>query len=75
MVARLCSSMSTPATTSPISSFSSSSQPSTTSQMSSSTGYSSTPSSSISSARTISSNNEYKMVDLDIPPFLRRNKD
>ena len=58
-----------------LSSFSSSSQPSTTSQMSSSTGYSSTPSSSISSARTISSNNEYKMVDLDIPPFLRRNKD
>jgi cell division protein FtsZ len=33
-------------------------------------------SSSISSARTnISSSNEYKMVDLDIPPFLRRNKD
>ncbi len=33
-------------------------------------------SSSISSTRTnISSNNEYKMVDLDIPPFLRRNKD
>lgn len=32
--------------------------------------------SSISSARTnISSSNEYKMVDLDIPPFLRRNKD
>ena len=34
------------------------------------------PSSSVSSARTnISSSNEYKMVDLDIPPFLRRNKD
>ena len=33
-------------------------------------------SSSVSSARTnISSSNEYKMVDLDIPPFLRRNKD
>ena len=33
-------------------------------------------SNSISSARTnISSSNEYKMVDLDIPPFLRRNKD
>ena len=33
-------------------------------------------SSSISSTRTnITSNNEYKMVDLDIPPFLRRNKD
>ena len=33
-------------------------------------------SSSISSARTnISSSNEYKMVDLDIPPFLRRNKE
>ncbi len=32
--------------------------------------------SSISSTRTnITSNNEYKMVDLDIPPFLRRNKD
>ena len=32
--------------------------------------------SSISSARTnISSSNEYKMVDLDIPPFLRRNKE
>ncbi len=29
-------------------------------------------SSSISSVKT---NNEYKMVDLDIPPFLRRNKD
>ena len=43
--------------------------------MSSGTGYGATPSSSISSARTISSNNEYKMVDLDIPPFLRRNKD
>ena len=58
-----------------LSSFSSSSQPSTTSQMSSSSNFNSTPSSSISSARTISSNNEYKMVDLDIPPFLRRNKD
>ena len=33
-------------------------------------------SSAMSSTRTsISSNNEYKMVDLDIPPFLRRNKD
>ena len=33
-------------------------------------------SSSISSTRTnITSNNEYKMVDLDRPPFLRRNKD
>ena len=33
-------------------------------------------SNSISSARTnISSSNEYKMVDLDIPPFLRRNKE
>ncbi len=33
-------------------------------------------SSTITSTRTnISSNNEYKMVDLDIPPFLRRNKD
>ena len=33
-------------------------------------------SSSISSTRTnITSNNEYKMVDLDIHPFLRRNKD
>lgn len=32
--------------------------------------------SSLSSTRTnITSNNEYKMVDLDIPPFLRRNKD
>ncbi len=32
--------------------------------------------SSISSTRTnITSNNEYKMVDLDIPPFLRRNKE
>ncbi|MBO5477835.1 MAG: cell division protein FtsZ [Clostridia bacterium] len=33
-------------------------------------------SSTISSTRTsIGSNNEYKIVDLDIPPFLRRNKD
>lgn len=58
-----------------LSSFSTPSQPTSSSQMSSGTGYGATPSSSISSARTISSNNEYKMVDLDIPPFLRRNKD
>ncbi len=58
-----------------LSSFSTPSQPTSSSQMSSGTGYGTTPSSSISSARTISSNNEYKMVDLDIPPFLRRNKD
>ena len=33
-------------------------------------------SSTLSSTRTsIGSNNEYKIVDLDIPPFLRRNKD
>ena len=32
--------------------------------------------SSISSTRTnVGANNEYKIVDLDIPPFLRRNKD
>lgn len=59
-----------------LSSFSSPSQTTSTSnQMNTGVGYSSTPSSSISSARTISSNNEYKMVDLDIPPFLRRNKE
>ncbi len=58
-----------------LSNFSTPSQPTSSSQMSSGTGYGATPSSSISSARTISSNNEYKMVDLDIPPFLRRNKD
>ena len=58
-----------------LSSFSTPSQSTSSSQMSSGTGYGTTPSSSISSARTISSNNEYKMVDLDIPPFLRRNKD
>ncbi len=58
-----------------LSSFSTPSQPTSSSQMSSGSGYGNTSSSSISSARTISSNNEYKMVDLDIPPFLRRNKD
>lgn len=58
-----------------LSSFSTPSQPTSSSQMSSGTGYGAPSSSSISSARTISSNNEYKMVDLDIPPFLRRNKD
>lgn len=58
-----------------LSSFSTPSQPTSSSQMGSGSGYGNTSSSSISSARTISSNNEYKMVDLDIPPFLRRNKD
>lgn len=58
-----------------LSSFSTPSQPTSSSQMSGGSGYGNTSSSSISSARTISSNNEYKMVDLDIPPFLRRNKD
>ena len=58
-----------------LSSFSTPSQSTSSSQMGSGSGYGNTSSSSISSARTISSNNEYKMVDLDIPPFLRRNKD
>lgn len=45
------------------------------SQSSSMSGLGST-SSTLSSTRTsIGSNNEYKIVDLDIPPFLRRNKD
>ena len=49
---------------------------STSSQPSSNASVFGTPSSSISSTRTnITSNNEYKMVDLDIPPFLRRNKE
>jgi len=58
-------------------SFSSFSNQSNSSQMDQNTGYNQNTSynqnnSSISSART---NNEYKMIDLDIPPFLRRNKD
>ncbi len=56
-----------------------SSQPASTatqgSSMSGMSAFGSMGSSSNSSVSSVKTNNDYKMVDLDIPPFLRRNKD
>ncbi len=45
------------------------------SSMSGMSAFGSMGSSSNSSVSSVKTNNDYKMVDLDIPPFLRRNKD